>query len=139
MPRATVDTETHLTVNLKTLPEGYVVLKRMSFGEKLDRRAMSASMEVPMGRSGGRNRKGRQDDARATMALMQAKVTLFEFAHCIVEHNLEDERGRTLDLSSESDKKLDPRIGDEIDQAISELNNFEDEDQDNPEGNSEAG
>jgi hypothetical protein len=62
------------------------------------------------------------------MNLVSEQATMFDFERCIVEHNLEDEDGRLLNLSSISDvRKLDPRIGEEIDEHLSSLNNFEED------------
>ena len=68
---------------------------------------------------------------------MNEKVTLFEFANCILEHNLEyladpnDLSSATLlDFTKpEHVKMLDGRVGDEIDELINDLNNFEDDDE----------
>lgn len=117
MPRATVNvTETEM-VYLKTCPDGFVKLRRMSYGEKLQRRAMT-KLTV--------HGSQRTKDFQGELALMDRKVTELEFQFCIVEHNLEDEVGNTLVFPRDLDK-LDPRIGEEIDQNISRMNNFEED------------
>lgn len=129
MPRATVDLNPEDKVDLKTCPGGYVVLKRMTYGQKLERMKHVSKLQVEMG--------GRGRSTRGEMQVMQKASTLYDFKMCIVDHNLEDENGTKLNLGIERDvDRLDPRIGEEISNAIDKLNNFEDED--NVEGNSEA-
>lgn len=123
MPRATVNQEETERVELKTCPEGFVILRRMTYGQLLHRRSMAMHVKVEGG-------KGR--DAVMGMALANSKVTEFEFATCIVEHNLEDEHGTNLNFTVPTNiNKLDPRIGEEIDANISRMNNFEDDDEGN--------
>jgi hypothetical protein len=125
MPRATVDTSSTERKDLLTCEGGFVELRRMSYGQMLERRSMAANLKVPMA--------GRAQDREGVMKLMDAAVTLYEFSHCIVDHNLEDESGRKLNFANEADiKKLDPKIGEEIDSYISSMNNFEVEDETNP-------
>jgi hypothetical protein len=127
MPRATVDVESTTKKDLKSCPEGFVVLRRMSYGQILQRR-MFTKLEV--GGSGGK-------DFRGELAMANAKITEFEFAKCIVDHNLEDAGGRKLDLTKASDfNMLDPQIGQEIEEYITEMNNFE-VDEENSEPGSE--
>jgi hypothetical protein len=68
------------------------------------------------------------------MQLITEESTLFDFKHCILEHNLtKDEAGeQPLDLTNKMDlRMLDPRVGEEIDAWLSELNNFEEDDEGN--------
>jgi hypothetical protein len=127
MPKATVDVESTQKYELKTCPEGFVVLRRMSYGQILQRR-MFTKLEV--GGSGGK-------DFRGELAMANAKITEFEYAKCIVDHNLEDASGRKLDLTRAADfNQLDPKIGQEIEGYITEMNNFE-ADEENSEPGSE--
>src|SRR6478752_98009 len=119
MPRATV-TQTTENKNLKTCEGGVVTLRRMSWGDVLTRRTLASVMQM----SGDSKNKSFEVE----MILSNEKVTLFEFSKCIVDHNLEDEKGVKLNLTNINDiKKLDPKIGGEIDALISDMNNFEDE------------
>jgi hypothetical protein len=62
------------------------------------------------------------------MKLMHRQVQAFDFKHCIVDHNLEDEKGNKLNFQDPNTMdKLDPKVGDEIAQLIDDLNNFEEE------------
>jgi sRNA-binding protein len=128
MPRATVSTDTK-RVDLKTLPEGFVVLRRMSYGEKMTRQAEAAKMKVQAQRRGSKGLEGELD-------MLNEKVRIFEFAHTVVDHNLEDDTGRRLNLTNAADiRLLDPRIGEEIEAQIGEMNNFEEDDEDTEQGN----
>lgn len=120
---AVVNEEETVRIDLKTLAGGYVVLKRLSYGQKLYKKSL-----MKMTVQGGKGR-----DFAGELELVSEKAALFDFQHCVVEHNLEDRDGRKLDFSKIADvKKLDPRIGDEIGDAIDDLNNFE---EDGDEGN----
>lgn len=124
MPRATVTLQDTERLELKTCEGGYVVLRRLTYGQMLERRQMT-KLEFS-----GRGNK----DIAGQMALANAQVQLYEFKNCIVEHNLEDENGRQLNFASPVDvQRLDPRVGTEIETKIGEMNNYEDEDA--PEGN----
>lgn len=119
MPVAIRSTDTK-RFNLKTLPEGFVVLRRMTYGQILERRAMMKVSFI----SGG---KGKSAEAEMTMA--NKKVNLYEFEKCIVEHNLEKEEGKLLNLTNATDiELLDPKVGQEIEKYIEDLNNLNDED-----------
>ena len=127
MPRATADIQSTVRKDLKTLPEGFVVLRRMSYGLQLERREM---LKMTMGAD-----KEDGGEFVGELALASTKITQFEFAYCIVDHNLEDENGRKLQFSNSQDfRSLDPRIGQEIEKLISDMNNVE-----KIEENSEAG
>jgi hypothetical protein len=120
MPRATVDTTATEKFDLTTCKGAFVVLRKLPYGAKLRRSTEAMKMSVQMG--GGRGKKG----GKADIEMLQHASTLFDFSHCIVEHNLEDETGRTLNLSDPNDvNNLDPQIGEEVSNLIDELNNFE--------------
>jgi hypothetical protein len=116
MPKATanaVEPERH---ELKTLPEGFVIVKRLTYGQKLERRAMS-SVDAEAGRG---------KTLKMQMQLMNRQATLYDFQRCIVDHNLEDDDGNKLNLASPIDiDKLDPRVGEEIEKIMDKINNFE--------------
>jgi hypothetical protein len=120
MPRATVNKNELEHKMLKSLPEGFVDLQRMSYGEKLARQGMTSKMRITA--SKGKNFEGELD-------MLQKEVSYYEFAHCIVDHNLEDERGQKLDFrQSYNVDALDGKVGEEISTYISEMNNFEEDD-----------
>lgn len=120
MPVATVRTDEFEKYNLKTVEGGWVDLRRLTYGEKLKRRSMTGSMTM-------RSERGKRD-FEAEMQLINEAASAFDFAHCVVDHNLEDETGRKLNFASRQDlQRLDPRVGDEIETLMDGLNNFESE------------
>ena len=122
MPQATINIDGVERRELKTLPEGFVTLRRLSYGEILQRREM-----VKLAVTSAKGSK----DFQGEMAMASAQTTQFEFRHCIVDHNLEDDKGNKLDFSSPVVlRSLDPRVGQEIEKFISDMNNVaEDEDE----------
>lgn len=125
MPRATVDQSPGDQINLETLPEGWVILRRMSYGQKQERQELAMRMTMDMG-GGGNRQQRRGKGAKAQVDMLAAASTVFDFRACLVDHNLEDENGQKLDLTRpENIKRLDPRVGEEISTLIDELNNFE--------------
>jgi hypothetical protein len=121
MPRATIDIQETETFDLKTLVGGTVTLRRMSYGEWLERQGMA--MDVSM-----TGRPGDAQNAEMKIGMAQTKVTIFEFAKCIVDHNLEDHDGQKLDFAKKANvcvQLLDPKVGQEIGQLIDGMNNLE--------------
>lgn len=120
MPRATNNIEDVHHYDLKSLPEAFVDLRRMSYGEYLKRQGMAMDMQM---RSEGRGKGNVMD-----IDLGQQKVTEYEFATCIAAHNLEDDQGNTLNFKSPGHVHLlDPRIGQEIGDLIDKLNTWEED------------
>src|SRR6185312_6166671 len=107
MPRATNNIEELEHHDLTTCPGGYVKLRRMTYGQYLHRQGLAMDMQMES--------KGRGKGNVIDIELGQEAVTQFEFAACIAEHNLEDDRGETLDFKRAAHVHLlDPRIGQEI-------------------------
>lgn len=127
MPKAVSNSQETERYDLKTLPgegedQGYIVARRLTYGEKLQRRAMVSKMKIESERG--------KKDFQGEMQLVNEQATVFDFQKCIVDHNLEDENGNKLDFSRLADiRKLDPRVGEEIDTHLSEMNNFEEDDE----------
>jgi hypothetical protein len=77
--------------------------------------------------------KGRMNTPGADDAVMEFETAnewavQFDFAYCIVDHNLTDTKEQKLDFSNPMTfKSLNPRIGTEIEYAIADLNELEDE------------
>lgn len=119
MPVAVVNEEP-VRYDLKSCPEGYVLIKRMSYGEKLERRKWTSKMEVLAERG--------SNSAKSTIELFKEEQELYDFAHCIAEHNLTDADGRPLLFSNPMDvKRLAGRIAEEIGTYIDKENNFEED------------
>lgn len=127
MPAAVVDMNSTERFDLKSAPpDGYVILRCMTYGQKLVRQqnAMKINMEMQRGRQRG--------NTKANMEMESLQSTIGDFRNCVVEHNLTDSTGRLLNLGADSDISiLNPRVGEEIATYIDQMNNFEDEDQGN--------
>lgn len=120
MPRAVVINSLSEKIPLKTLPEGYVVVRRMTYGEDLARSAKATKLLVASDGS------GKKDDFQGQIDIQTVELALWDFANLIVEHNCEDVDGRVLNFKSVADvKKLDKAIGEEIGQIIDEFNSPE--------------
>lgn len=110
MPKATADTKETYKKDLATLEGGYVVLKKMTYGERLHQRDLAMTFS-PSAQEGMR------------MGMNSEESTAYEFRVCIVDHNLEDENGRPLDFRNKADVvRLDPRIASEIEGYLNEIN-----------------
>lgn len=125
MPRATVVTAPE-RFSLETLPKteedegGWVLLRRLSYGEKLQKDQEAMKLRFDMSTAGS---EGGMD---AEIAMINEFATMTELGKCVVDHNLEDESGRKLNFKSLDDvRSLDPRVGDEIQQLLANLNDFE--------------
>lgn len=123
MPNATVSTEA-VRKELKTLAGGFVMLQPLPFGKILERREKASKMSMDQQQQG----KGRKQAQRVSFDLMQRWARSFDFANCIVDHNLEDANGGKLNFSLAGTLDiLDPKIGAEIEEYIDELNQEEDD------------
>lgn len=133
MPLAVVMEEAHRE-ELKTCPGGYVEIRRMSWGEKLHRRSYTSSMDMEMDR--------RSQSAKSTIQIFNEQVEIFDFQHCIGDHNLTklvnkrtglpcaaddpDATEVALDFTKVTDiKMLAGQIAEEIGTLIDKYNNFE--------------
>lgn len=124
MPRATIDAEARQRFDLETLPggdgeeDGWVELRSLDYGQMLQRRDMAAKMavEAPDGQGGN-------PMDRATIEIIQRKVTEFEFATCVTDHNLEDANGQKLNFKfPQAVASLQPAVGAEISNLIDSMN-----------------
>lgn len=104
-------------------PDGYVVVRRMTYGEKLKRQSMMTKFKMEMGRN-------KTDAMNMDVDLDQEKVSMWEFANLIVEHNLTDELEKALNFKNMADiARLGPVVGEEIQTYIDKLNSFEEADE----------
>jgi hypothetical protein len=116
MPVAVVKAETE-RFDLKSLPEGYIVVRVMTYGEKIQRTGMTGAMKLL---------KDNKSDYVGELSMATENITLWDFANLITEHNLQDTDGRTLNFKDPRDvRNLGPKIGEEIGTYIDQLNNFE--------------
>jgi hypothetical protein len=123
MPRATVSKTTE-RFELQTIEGGYVELRRLSYGEKMQKDAEAMKMRFAV-------EKG-TEALDATLAMISEAASLLEFSRCVVGHNLtraslrEGEDDIPLDFRKADDvRSLDPRVGEEISTYIGQLNDFE--------------
>lgn len=128
MPVATRKMETVRRELKSCPPDGYVILRQLSYDEMLERR--DGATKVLMERGIG----GRNADAKMAVQIANKWSNYFSFPRSIVEHNLTDENGVPIDFSAKgielTFKSLDPKIGADIEALIDELNQEEEE----PEG-----
>jgi hypothetical protein len=107
-------------------PDGFVVLRQLSYDEMLERR--DGGIKILMEQSPGRN-----VDSKTSMQIANRWSNSFTFPRCIVEHNITDENSVPLNFASGNIemvfKMLDPKLGAEIERYIDELNQ-EDESED---------
>jgi hypothetical protein len=116
--------------DLETLPGqdgkegGWVELRRLSYGEKLQKDQEAMKMRFNMSSMGDGRAETNLD---AEIAMINEYATIVEMSRCIMDHNLTDgEDGPKLDFNKPDDvRKLDPRVGEEINQLLQELNDFE--------------
>jgi hypothetical protein len=126
MPRAT-RTEDTQRFDLKSCPpDGFVLLRQLSYDEVLERRDLAMHFEA------SDTTRGRRIASTLQAKMSQREVSTFEFRHCIIDHNLEDATGRKLDFTNSSDiANLDPRVGQEIERYIRDLTQPPDEEETN--------
>jgi len=92
-------------------PDGYVIVRRMNYGEKLLRSNMAAKFMM----SGSSKDK----DFQGELDMQTEEVAYWDFANLVVEHNMQDKDGKQLNFANKHDvKKLDGVIGDEIGNLI---------------------
>jgi hypothetical protein len=122
MPVAVVSEENHKE-DLKSLDGAFVVIREMTYGERLMRSSLTGAMKIL---------KDTKSDYAGELSMETQKIALWDFANLVVEHNLEDVDGRTLNFKVEQDvRKLSSRIGDEVGSLIDKWNSFEDVDSGN--------
>jgi hypothetical protein len=127
MPKVTVNPEEYIRTELRHAPpDGFVMLRPLPYGMKLERRDRASRMrmmaEMP---KGGR---GVVQDQTIELETFSEWATAFDFAYCIGEHNLQNGDGTLIDFTKPmSLKMLDPKVGSEIELAINNLNEDEDE------------
>lgn len=118
-----VVTEPTVREELKSLPGAYVVIRRMTYGQKLTRSQMAMKMRMQI--EGGR---GAKKEGAIDIDMMNRLTTIWSFQNLIAEHNITDVDDRPLNFKNVADiEKLAGPIGEEIDSLIDKINNFEDE------------
>lgn len=131
MPVVTVNPNDSEIFTLKTAPknpsdpddeDGWVRLRPLPYGKKLQRRdGMSRmSMKAQTGKKG--------EDGAIELQSFNDWAVGFDFAYCIVDHNLTDSNKVKLDFTKPMSRNLlDPKVGSEIEKLINDLNEDPDE------------
>lgn len=126
MPVATIDPEKYERYDLKTLPEGYVMLRPLPFGMKLERRDKATKMSMEA--ATGRQSRGQDNTQKFELETLSKWSRAYDFKHCIGEHNLQSPDGNLLDFSNPMTLSLlDPKVGSELESLIDSLNEDESE------------
>jgi hypothetical protein len=126
MPVASIS-DVPIRFELKSLPDGYVVIRRRTYGERLNSLEQSSEQEM----SGDQKTKS----VKVAVKNLIRRTQELAFAQCIVDHNLTWMNGAyEVPFDFKNDKtafdRLDSRIAEEIDGYISKVNDFiEDDDQ----------
>jgi hypothetical protein len=118
---------------LKTAPpDGFVSLRRLPYDEILKRRELATRLSMA-GQSNtrrrGRDRQQREEDTKMSIEIAQVATREYEFANCIVDHNLTVD-GTPVDFRNPkmAFKLVQPETLQEIELYLSELNMETDED-----------
>lgn len=128
MPVGVVDPNSYERVELKSAPpDGYVMVRPLPYGLKLERRDKATKMSMEA--ASGKGKKQSQDDTqKIELETLSSWSTAYDFSHCIGEHNITDANGNVLELGNPMVLKLlNPKIGSELEKILSELNDDEDE------------
>jgi hypothetical protein len=117
MPKVTIDPNSYTRFDLKSAPpDGYVMLRPLSYGMKLTRRTNSSRMMMEAGTT------------QMTLETLEEWTTQFDFKNCIGDHNLQNADESLIDFGNAVGwKLLDPRVGSEIERHINSLNEEDDE------------
>lgn len=123
MPIAVVE-ENEEKCPLKTCPpDGYVIIKKMNYGQSLERQDMIAEIAMQMP-------ENKRNNPKMEIKFLQRKTALWEFANLIIDHNLQAKDGRLLNFKNPEDVTLiRGPIGDEIQAYINKFNSFEDDEE----------
>lgn len=117
MPVAVILEDTQ-KFDLRTLEGAYVVIRQMTYGEKLVRGSLSGKMKI---------HADKRSEFAGEIEMATEKIALWDLQNLVVSHNLQDRDGRDLNFRDIQDiRKLRADIGEEIGTYIDRLNSFED-------------
>lgn len=107
------------TYQLVSIPGGWIKLRRLSYGARLQRLQLGSSLKTSI-KPGGR---GKDDEIPAEIVSALKETVYLDLKNCVVDHNLTDSNGRDLNFSSPFDvDALDPAVGEEISALIDRHN-----------------
>lgn len=119
---ATVPTDA-TRYDLKSVSGAWVSLRPLPYGMLIERRDKASRMSMETS-----NR--RNDNSKLDIDMMQHQSRIFEFQNCLIDHNLSDDQGNKLNFSNPSTLNLlDPKVGQEIERLIDDLNQLEEVDE----------
>jgi hypothetical protein len=124
MPKATANAKDTHRLDLKTLEGGYIIARRLTYGEKQRRMQIAAGQSIE---TNARN-NGRAD--RVDVVIHNFDIQFYDFSKCIVEHNLtkDDADTQLINFKSIADFEiLDDKIGAEIETFLDSINNEDSE------------
>lgn len=124
MPKATANAQNTERLDLKSLEDGYVIARRLTYGEKQRRMQIAAGQSIE---TGARN-NGRPD--KVDVVIHNFDIQFYDFSHCIVEHNLtkDDADTQLINFKNMADfEQLDDKIGNEIETFLDSINNEDSE------------
>lgn len=130
MPIVTVDPNATEKFPLKTAPadpndpndeDGWVQLRALPYGKKLTRRDKSTKMKMQA-------QTGKNESQDIELESLNEWAVAYDFAYCIVDHNLLNRDKSKIDFSKPfALTLLDPKVGTEIEKLINSLNEDEGE------------
>lgn len=134
MPIGTISNEVQ-HVMLKSAPadpnlpgdeDGFVDVRPLPYGMKLERRDKSTRMRLEQIQQNTKKKSIGQNEPQVQKIEIESESAWagqFDFAYCVVDHNLTDPNGTKLDFANPmAFKSLDPKIGTEIEQILTALN-----------------
>lgn len=115
--------------DLKSVEGGYVKLRRLPYSEILKRREMGTRLSMEQTSRRGR-RQEKEQDQKLSIELMQTITREYEFANCIVDHNLTVD-GVPVDFTQPklAFQNVNPKVLEEIELLLSDLNDEADEEE----------
>lgn len=123
MPQATVNPSSTTRIDLKSLPEAYVVMRKQSYGERKQRDDIVTKITMQAA-------ERRETPADMHMEFRNLDTAVHDFSTSIIEHNLTDHTDRTLDFRKALDvQNLEAIIGEEIEFHIQKMNRFSEDEQ----------
>jgi len=106
---------------LTTAKGGYVCIRPLTYEEVLERRDKAGRVIMDAEQRRGRNAPAANQEMK--IDLMQQATREYEFAHQIVEHNLELANGQLVNFAARGMlARLDSRVCTEIEMVIDEIN-----------------
>jgi hypothetical protein len=123
MPVGTV-TQEPVRYELTTLPpDGFVTLRQLPYWDVLERRDQGSRAVMEQSKNAG-------DDTKMVIETYQTWERAYTFKNCIVDHNITDVNGVSLDFTKpQTLRMLAPHVGVEIERLIDKLNAEDDADE----------